>query len=939
MTHAQGGGAFLWALTVITSKALFICTIYVFLGLQVGSVVGVLYLSIGVLNCDQVVRGFIHRTLRRAGRKLRRMRRLPLLRAVTSRTAFGEAAYSGARGGLVICQLFTNLLLALFTLVVTFVASSLLQILPWEAIVSNSVKEWNLLGLDTKKAVRALGYSAHTIGSSYQPIPVYTALQVQLSQCLWNIINSTAADVLADWLLAYISILSYGFNYISRWLGAGASETPVELDLADYAPYKSKIKEALAMFQQFAIRVVLPVTQNSYDKNHEITEEEICRVSSANAFAYGSSKSLVGAHDEEIGTRIRLIKLHPGKDHLAIRCSLMTVDICDPQCPEFEALSYVWGDFDDGKYVRMDGKPFEVSDSLHEALRHLRREKGARILWIDALSINQNDSEERRSQVLLMGHIYSKASKVVVWLGEDEPLGMRHALLDTKAHDIPGEQRQIPSGMVHVALIHVVASLLRRSWWRRVWVVQELVRGGVIEIQCGRSALSWELFCALVDAIGHKTHDKTLLNSISLSRLVCSPSSMSPFALTEAHVAAFQSLRVARNAWQYGINPDPAPTSGLSDRIDQESGMAEIDWLSDSTRWSETADLLSLVYLFRGRRATDPRDKVFAFMGLADDNDALISPDYNREPSSLSIEFAREHIRQHRSLAVVALAEFARELDRETPDRTGASQNYRIPSWCPALMSTQTLSHGLGCFPFWTALTGSHQESNFAAASGLPIVIPAHEFGAPKSYFDPVPKGSSTSILPVQAVANLYSTIIEDGRFSDASELGAVLTDLDSNLVISKWQEMADHAITRRSQRRDSISSGPLPSWDKLLHLTITAGKFSAMPPSTDSSQRELYTRARNETCRRRRLFVTGNGLLGLGPEELRIGDEVAVLLGMQAPVVLRRARTGNSASRGAPGKHQYLGQAYIHELMVYKGNLGDDVKSGKVWLRDMFLI
>ncbi|KAI4594283.1 hypothetical protein KJ359_008558 [Pestalotiopsis sp. 9143b] len=920
MPYAREAGASLWALTVIICKALFICTIYAFLGLQFVIVAGVLYLFIGVLNVDVIARGHLRRTLRKTRRSLRRMRRLPVIRDVAScaRAAkpFIKSSIKGAWRGLVLFQFLIDHLVGYITSLVTLVASKSLRTLPWEAIVSNSIIEWRLLGLEGRKAVGALGHATHTIGQS---IPLYAAVQAGLSRLIWTFFNSSAADGVADWLLVWRSTLSYGNNSLSSGLDASVADTLAVLDHTRYAPYRSNTNEALALFQQFATHIVNPLVRLFYKKNHEITLEEIRRVSSANALAYASGKSVAGELDEEDEVRIRLIKLHPGKDNRAIRCSLMPIDILDPLCPEFEALSYVWGSFDHGKYIRVDGKPFEVSDSLHEALRHIRHEKEPRILWIDALSINQNDSEERCFQVLLMGHIYSKASKVIVWLGEDEPFGLSHALADTKTQMISIKQARIPPELVHVGLVHVVASLLRRPWWTRVWVVQELVRAGAVEIQCGRSTFDWEHFCALVDATGENTHGKELLNSISESRPGINPSSMSPFALPEKRVAEFESLRVARRAWER--------LSNLNSGSDP----------NNATYWNDSVNLLSLVYMFRGRRATDPRDKVFAFMGLAEDGDALISPDYDQEPFDLSLQFAREHIRQNRTLAVVALAEFAREVDRGTPDLPGGNSNAHIPSWCPALMSTESLHQGLNYIPFWTGLTGSNHEDELAAADGLATMIPINSPQPRKNSYDSEYKDENAYTLLVQAVAGLNSDVTEDGRVSDASQLSGVISDLNAENLFSKWEGMADLAI--RSKRPDPTPSGPRLSRGELLHLTTTAGKFSAMPLSTDTSQREQYLQARNDACRNRRLFVTGDGLLGLGPEELRIGDEVNVLLGMQAPVVLRRIVDGDSESDANLCKYTYLGQAYIHELMVYKGNLEEDLRSGQVSLKEILLI
>jgi len=90
--------------------------------------------------------------------------------------------------------------------------------------------------------------------------------------------------------------------------------------------------------------------------------------------------------------------------------------------PPYEALSYVWGPFnspDDPDLIQLNDCGFEVTTNLWRALYALRHETKDRVLWIDAICINQGDLEERSSQVQLMRDVYRKARSVVVWLGEE----------------------------------------------------------------------------------------------------------------------------------------------------------------------------------------------------------------------------------------------------------------------------------------------------------------------------------------------------------------------------------------------------------------------------------------------------------------------------------------------------------------------------------------
>lgn len=115
---------------------------------------------------------------------------------------------------------------------------------------------------------------------------------------------------------------------------------------------------------------------------------------------------------------IRLLHLEPATDSDApIRCSFTTVSLANSPC--YEALSYVWGDSTLLNTVKLDGFDVAISRNLFQALCRLRRRDADRILWVDAVCINQGDIDERSRQVSLMGSIYQGAERVVVFLGQE----------------------------------------------------------------------------------------------------------------------------------------------------------------------------------------------------------------------------------------------------------------------------------------------------------------------------------------------------------------------------------------------------------------------------------------------------------------------------------------------------------------------------------------
>lgn len=120
---------------------------------------------------------------------------------------------------------------------------------------------------------------------------------------------------------------------------------------------------------------------------------------------------------------IRLLRLQPGDIGSSIFIELDHVSLTDK--PIYEALSYTW-DLDDQPEVatysvNLSGASYSVAANLFDALNRPRKKDECRILWIDAICINQNDYMEKGWQVQMMDRVYSAASRVIVWLGGEEP--------------------------------------------------------------------------------------------------------------------------------------------------------------------------------------------------------------------------------------------------------------------------------------------------------------------------------------------------------------------------------------------------------------------------------------------------------------------------------------------------------------------------------------
>jgi hypothetical protein len=124
----------------------------------------------------------------------------------------------------------------------------------------------------------------------------------------------------------------------------------------------------------------------------------------------------------ELGDRprmIRLLRLLPSSlKWSAVHASLEVVSLDTSPSPVFEALSYTWGTDPPIRRITCNGLAFAVRSNLYSALRRLRYRTKPRLLWIDAICIDQANNAEKNTQIPLMGAIYRTATRGLIWLGE-----------------------------------------------------------------------------------------------------------------------------------------------------------------------------------------------------------------------------------------------------------------------------------------------------------------------------------------------------------------------------------------------------------------------------------------------------------------------------------------------------------------------------------------
>ncbi len=423
---------------------------------------------------------------------------------------------------------------------------------------------------------------------------------------------------------------------------------------------------------------------------------------------------------------IRLIRLLPGNWNDEIKCDLVRNSLHTAR--PYYTLSYVWGSTRATSKISLDSKEFFVTRNLESALRHLRTQYADSFIWVDALCINQDDIPERTRQVKMMGNIYKSSQSVLVFLGEgvgrdgrlsrstlDQTAPPAFTFSETQVHfediDIPAysvlnntdkisEQQHkgrtmqdtlqvfsfiqslITENHIHklapfnstspneeeaqaqIALFENLRQLMHAPftpWWQRIWVVQEVVMPSDIIVICGTVSAPWQMFArAASRCLTHLSHCCNVYmqefprDIINVLKDFCH------------RVLDIDNLRSSRRHGTTAITADDTTLASQENR---------------SNRTQRTS-LITLLRRFRDRKATDPRDKVYALLSLVETSPGRpgLTPDYSLSDSEVYIRAALQSIYESASLSVLSI---------------DATRKFRqdLPTWVPDWEAPGDFSH------------------------------------------------------------------------------------------------------------------------------------------------------------------------------------------------------------------------------------------------------
>ncbi|KAF1974397.1 hypothetical protein BU23DRAFT_531979 [Bimuria novae-zelandiae CBS 107.79] len=601
---------------------------------------------------------------------------------------------------------------------------------------------------------------------------------------------------------------------------------------------------------------------------------------------------------------VRLVKLQNLSTANDIYCEIVCADMYQDDM-EYICLSYCWGDGGRDRiiYIKEANGPnarhrsLAITENLYCALRSLQASEtySTRLMWIDMISINQNDLRERADQVALMKSIYDKAEDVVVWLGGSQSAQTARPIISwiyesllaktgLKAASIAGSEGlklnqehlyllkefttvDIP-GSSPIQAYELLAQFFSLPWFRRVWVLQEASSHRTVTARIGEYTLPFEAIIIAALWQSFLTRSYTSLSDVELGH--------------------------ARSGQGY---------------------LPEL-WLNLlHTRKPRGLPIIELVCRARDFQASDPRDKLFAMLGLANDvytSSGLLpyylQPDYTISKDAVYMRFAKGIIAQTGNLDILSAV-----------NTFSGQPNEASATWMPQLDVPIATIRGLGFPRKYNAAFATKQvlnattndcDANLLSLSGFVVDTVGYKVS---SLLTLSPQLHLQVDSDVEAVTDLWSRYVIGMAYCNSAQKRAKLQAYVNTITAAGFavpRSFPEYPLgqVEPPQNVPSIIADFAAYWAredrKFSILDVDRAKFVEYAKTGDADQFAVLA---GKACHERKFFYIGNSRMGLCPRNAKEGDKIVVLYGGSVPYVLRQ-KAGDTWA--------FVGECYVDGLM-----------------------
>ncbi|KAF5571926.1 heterokaryon incompatibility het-6 [Fusarium phyllophilum] len=591
-------------------------------------------------------------------------------------------------------------------------------------------------------------------------------------------------------------------------------------------------------------------------------------------------------------TLIRLLKIITGTQNAVVSCHMSVVNLDDS--PTYKCLSYTWGkpggdETDEiwskpSKTILIDGFEMHIRQNLYNALIALCQSGILGPIWIDALCINQNDIEERNSQVSQMANIYKSSGEVIAWLGHEReytqtavacfqrlPITRQELLSDE--HVVLRDKTFASCSFTDSELLAMTRFFTDHAWFGRTWTLQEMWLAREMTFMCGTIYASVDVILA-GSSIAHDSYS---------SRSVTEDIQRTP-AITWLMNFTYDLIAKLRKEID-GTSPSPL---GF-----------EVDY-------------------HRARHATDPRDKVYGLLAIS----GWRGLSYIGNRSRYRIPDLPSWVPDYTQAIPWRL------LQRRSEDTFKAATHQQV---CIEydINSPYTIYSPYSYFDTITVVTTAYWEDIEGFSQMIEILnlalnpFPVMTFGQ-----DNVLSVVARTLTADQAGLYDYDSYDFVSQFGELT-YGMLWQSISKNpdmvyeLLKNPKASLSKALLLIGIQDRGDLLSSLLHPYRQIYKTEEQMGSESqgqSLKARTSSIQLDW-----GSASHKRSLFRTKKGHLGLAPQTIRAGDEVGILQGAEVPHIFRR-------DSGSEMSLSLVGDAYVYGIM--HGELeSEDLKFIKVQL------
>ncbi|KAI0542795.1 heterokaryon incompatibility protein-domain-containing protein [Xylaria digitata] len=500
---------------------------------------------------------------------------------------------------------------------------------------------------------------------------------------------------------------------------------------------------------------------------------------------------------------------------------------------------------DRNRIIIVEGTEVELTDNLFDAVTRIRHETEARLLWVDTLCINQEDGAEKMAQVDMMHKIFSNCVQCNMWMGnidaaalaatEPEALAAAKGALDAiELLSGADQEYRLPSSLVMKAQQaqagKAMKVLMGSPWWSRIWTVQEATSPKNATVLWGPLSTPWSFMKSAAEKLiwaQYPPAERLYVHDI-----------VDSFGFFTAPILGL--------IWASGWVVQPHPP-------------------------------LEMLWRFRYRESTDPRDKVYVILNLVAEGTyplpSVRTSDYSLSAPVLYRRVMLDLLRDERGLRPMI------GLRGERKSVPG------LPSW---VVDWSRPPEEFNITSFW-----EHTKFwlDYTADRGLPA-LDLDKLTSPDHGED---------VLNVNGV--FFDKVLACSDVIAREETEDRLHELVAKVIAEALLEEPRYRIISEVY------------WQEAL-VDIIEGNYTDPEAQFEGASGDAFWR--ENMLRHQRLFITENGAVGLGPSGTSIGDEVWVLSGGKSPFLLGPLHTDDTAVKSRDPSYHYTfrGDAFVAGIM-----------------------